>query len=268
MKIIDNLQKDDVVWQPDFQSAVDENGLWTGSQSFECKPGDVQGLIPARGDACQQDGWELLKFISATVTETAGRGWMKVVCSYRGTQYAGDGSEFEDGAEDAIPTYSTSIVAQSEPIESHPKFKELTIEEWADAQWYKDGRIIRNPGGEGAPFKRNVWVEEDKQWQPTEDYTPTGELPALFEAYDKGFTAFYSPRITHTKRYTSNQPLNDSVYRTIGTTKNQPTNAPSFGPNRNWLSMGANTDQSDNVYEIELEWMLSGDGKWDEDFYD
>ena len=102
MKIIDNLQKDDVVWQPDFQSAVDENGLWTGSQSFECKPEDVQGLIPARGDACQQDGWELLKFISATVTETAGRGWMKVTCSYRGTQYAGDGSEFEDGAEDAV----------------------------------------------------------------------------------------------------------------------------------------------------------------------
>ena len=263
MKIIDNLQKNSIVWQPDFQSALDENGQWTASQSFKCKPEDVQELIPSRGDACQKDGWEVLKLITVQVSEAAGSGWETVTCNYRGTVY-----EFDDEAQENIePTYTTSVVAQSEPIESHPKFKDITAAEWADAQWYKDGRIIRDPEDQTA-FKRNVWVEDDKQWQPIEDYTPTGELPALFEAYDKGFTAFYSPRITHTKRYTSNQPLNDSVYKTIGTTANQPTNAPSFGPNRNWLSMGANTDQSDNVYEIELEWMLSGDGKWNEDYYD
>jgi len=263
MKIIDNLQKNSIVWQPDFQASLDENGQWTASQSFKCKPEDVQELIPSRGDACQKDGWEVLKLITVQVSEAAGSGWETVTCNYRGTVYEFDEDEDQENIE---PTYTTSVVAQSEPIEAHPKFKDITAAEWADAQWYKDGRIIRDPEDQTA-FKRNVWVEDDKQWQPIEDYTPTGELPALFEAYDKGFTAFYSPRITFSMRYASNQPIPAATLNKIGKI-DTPQNAPAVGAGRTWLAMGANSDQSDNVYDVELEWMLSGKEGWDEDFYD
>jgi hypothetical protein len=47
----------------------------------------------------------------------------------------------------------------------------------------------------------------------------------------------------------------------------QPSNAPPAGTGRNWLFMGANSDQSGDVYEIELEWMLSGSEGWDSDYY-
>ena len=166
------------------------------------------------------------------------------------------------------------MVTQSEPIESHPKFKDLTPSQWTDAQWYKDSRIIRNPDdpAEFLKYKYECTGDGDEKvckWiLDTENpYAPQGEIEALFEAYDKGFTAYYSPRITFSMRYASNQPIPAATLNKIGKI-DTPQNAPAVGAGRTWLAMGANSDQSDNVYDVELEWMLSGAEGWDNDFYD
>jgi len=270
MKIIGDLPADSAEWQADFAAALDENGQWTATQSFKCRPQDVLNLIPARGDDCQEDGFEILKFISAQVVETKGDGWRQVVCNYRGTIYDFN----EDDPASIEPTYNTSVVAQSEPIESHPNFKDLSAEDWTYAQWYKDGRLLRNPDNY-TEIVKYIWVctgEDENEvcnWK-IDDENPiaaSDELKQLFEAYDKGISAYYSPRITFSMRYSSNQPIPASTLNKIGKT-DTPQNAPAVGAGREWLAMGVNSDQSGDVYDVEQEWLLSGKEGWDDDFYD
>ena len=258
MTTLSNLQRNEAVWQADFTSARDENGQWTASRSFICHELDVHILMPIKGDPSNKAGWELLKLVSLTTSEIVGSEWVKVMCSYRGTQYEFDGDE----GEDLEPTYHNSTVSQSEPIESHEIFEDITAAEWTHAQWYKDSKIIRDTT-DATKFKLSAYDEETNKWTYSEDFEPSETLLKLFENYDRGFTSYFAKRSTHMMRYSSNKPLTAATMNAIAKI-DTPPNAPPIGGEFSWLFMGANEDQSGDVHEVELEWLL---GKWDEEYY-
>ena len=262
MDYLGNLQNGEVVWQPGFTAAQDEAGRWTATRSFKCHLANVFSLIPLKGDPCTKDGWESLTLLTASVTEPAGSAWATVVCQYKGTTFTSAG---DDTDEDILPTYNTSIVAQTEPIEAHKNFKDFTAEEWAEVDDYKTGKIIRDPADSAAFLKEEL--EDGVSIGHTEDFTPSSTQIELFEALDKGFTSFYSPRIEHTKRYSSKTALSSATMNKVGKI-DVPDGAPSLSSGRDWLFMGADTDNSGDVYEIELNWLASGPTGWDSDFYD
>jgi hypothetical protein len=262
MKTIDNLKGGRVEWQGDFEASLDDNGSWTASHSFKCRSENIFEVMPQRGAPCTKDGWALLKLSTIRVTEEAETEWTQVFCTYKGTEYTFGGDE----GTSYEPTYSTSVVAQSEPIEAHKKFKDFTLNEWSQVALYKEGKIIRDPK-DNEKFKKAVLNTANNEWKFTEEFTPTDIQLILFKALDKGFTSYYSPRITHVMRYTSNKPISSGTLNSIGD-KDAPPNAPSVGTGREWLFMGANSDQTGDVHEIELEWLLSGSEGWDSEFYD
>jgi hypothetical protein len=261
MKYIGNLQPGQVEWQAGFTAAQDETGRWTAVHVFKCFSNEVLILTPRKGDACTKDGYDPLAFTSSQTTDIVGSPLSSVTCTYKGTIYTSDGDEDE---EDILPTYNTSNVTQSEPIESHDNFKTLSSTEWGEVADYKAGRIIRDPE-DATKFKKQKYDGEVYKGF-TEDFTPTDLQIELFLALDKGFTAFHSPRIVHTKSYTSDTDLSAATWNKVGKI-DTPSNAPTLGGDRNWLFMGANSDNTGNVFEIEMEWMASGETGWDSDYY-
>jgi len=264
MKTIDNLQQNQVIWQQgSFSARQDESGQWTATHSFKCRLQDVLSVIPKKGDDCTNDGWSSLKFNTSTVAEEVGSTWAMVTAIYKGATSSDDGSQFED---DALPTFNTSITAQSEPIESHKNFKDFGGAEWAQIADYKAGEIFHDPEDVEA-FKKKVYADNGDR-EEDEDVTLTDEQILLISALDKGFLSYYSPRTTHTARYTSSAGLNSSVTSSVGDVEGAPQGAPELPAGQEWLFMGANTDNSGSVFDIELEWLASGDTGWDGDYYD
>lgn len=258
MEVIGELQQNQVIWQNgSFSSTLDESGRWTATHSFKCRLQDVLSVIPEKGDACTHNGWGLLEFNTATVSEEAGSAWAMVTCIYKGTTISDDGS----GGEDAIlPTYNTNTSAQSEPIESHPNFSTMTAAEWVDIADYKNETIYHDPDIPEA-FKRV------KQNGDIEDVTLSLPTTDLIAALDKGFTAWFSPRTTHTIRYTSSNDVAGALMAKVGLIVPTPDGAPELPAGATWLFMGANTDNSGGVRDIELEYLASNPNGWDEDYY-
>ena len=264
MEVIGELQLNQVIWQNgSFSATQDESGQWTASHTFKCRLQDVLNVVPRKGDACTNDGWTPLKFNTSTVQEITGAPWAMVTCVYKGATGSDDGSEFE---ENTLPTYNTSITAQSEPIESHKNFEDFDADQWAQIADYKSGEIFHDPE-DAAAFKRKVYADNGER-EEDEDVTLTAQQIQLISALDKGFTSFYSPRTTHTARYTSNTGLGSAITSTVGNVDPTPQGAPALPAGQEWLFMGANTDNSGSVFDIELEWLASGDTGWDPDFYD
>ena len=266
MTDLGNLQQGEFLPQAGFTAAQDENGQWTAVHKFACFSNQVLALTPRKGDPCTKDGYSALTFTSSQSTDIVGSPWSYVNCTYKGTIFTGDGSDPGDDEEDILPTYNTSVVVTSEPIESHEKFESFTGTEWAEVKDYKDGRIIIDPE-DSAAYKKQKY--EDGVYKGfTEDFTPTALQIELFEALDSGFTSFYSPRITHTRSYTSNKQISDTVWSNVGKIDDPGDAAPVLPGLANYLFMGATSDNSGDVFNLEMEWLGSGATGWKEGYYD
>ncbi len=263
MNVLDNLQQNQVIWQHgSFTARQDESGQWTASHTFKCRLQDVLSVIPKKGDACTHDGWSLLKFNTATVSEEPGSAWAMVTAIYKGATSSDDGSETGD---DVLPTFNTNTSAQSEPIESHPNFSTMTAAEWVHITDYKEGAIYHDPDDPEA-FK---WRKPDDDGDfNIEDITLSIPTIQLIDALDKGFVSWFSPRTTHTIRYTSSNDVSGALMAKVGLIVSTPNGAPPLPAGATWLFMGANTDNSGGVRDIELEYLASNPNGWDTDFYE
>ena len=262
MKSLDNLQRNQVIWkQGSFSSVQDESGQWTASHSFKCNLRDVLNVIPVQGDSCTNDGWSLLKFNSATVAEEVGSPWAMVTCIYKGAISSDDGSEFDE--DEILKTFNTNTSAQSEPIESHPNFAAMTAAEWVHISEYKSEIIYHDPE-DPELFKRII--RRDDGESDVEDVTLSLPTTDLIIALDKGFTSWFSPRTTHTIRYTSRSNVSGTLMEQVGLIAT-PEGAPPLPADASWLFMGANTDNSVGVWVVELEYLASNPNGWDTEYY-
>ena len=264
MEVIGELQTNQVIWQNgSFSATQDESGQWTASHTFKCRLQDVLNVIPRKGDSCTNNGWTPLKFITSTVAEEVGSPWAMVTCIYKGAISSDDGSEEDEDT--ILKTYNTNTSAQSEPIESHPNFAAMTAAEWVHIAEYKSEIIYHD---QDAPelFKRKK--QNDDGTETIEDVTLSLPTKDLITALDKGFTSWFSPRTTHTVRYTSSNDVAAALMAKVGLIAINPDGAPALPAGATWLFMGANTDNIGEVRSIELEYLASNPNGWDTDYYE
>jgi hypothetical protein len=185
-----------------------------------------------------------------------------VTCIYKGATSSDDGS---GGGDEVLPTYNTNTSAQSEPIESHPNFAAMIAAEWVGIADYKSGIIYHDPDNPEA-FKRRK--QNDDGTETIEDVAMSVPQKQLIDALDEGFVSWFSPRTTHTIRYTSSQNVSGALMAKVGLIVPTPEGAPALPAGATWLFMGANTDNSGGVRDIELEYLASNPNGWDTDYYE
>lgn len=170
-------------------------------------------------------------------------------CSYAGVQY-----QYLDK-----PTYSLLIGVEESPIETHPKFNLIGGKPSAPL----NGAIFLDPYTGLTTVSNSVGVfDRFPTFKSDGTKNPKG-----------GIEAYQDPRVTYreSKVLTSLPPV--TGFGRIVNDVPGPGFRGSLGQ-RNWLYTGFNYTrrgvsdvQSQTLYEINSEWILSGRNGWDEDIY-
>lgn len=245
-----------ITWNPDFQANLDNKGLWTGSITFTCNSEDVISLKPDLKAPCQEPGWSFMLLVGLDVRNNEG-GTATVNCKYSGATKSDLEFGFDDGPEEST---SQSISVSTEPIQSHPRYKDLTPSDWAIVNNFKNGayKVGRMEGGLIMSLLPNV---HDSNISAIE---VTGErLQELLGFMNKGIESYLAPHQVYRIDYTSNTEPSTSRIEGVGYIENLPP-APD---GKNWLYMGMTYTETSGVYSVSLEWELSGPGGWNETLY-
>ena len=232
-------------WEPGATSTVDQKGRKTATETGSCIWAARASIsdLPVVGQAHRDDATLFVNKIQRTRLE-GDIAQFKV--DYEGLEMVGGGPGGGGGALPA-PSYSLSITTADEPIDSHPKFKDFgTVEN-------------------GAFFD----PESDtfKYFKAFLDAAHTTLNPK------GGIRSYRSPRVVWRMKYmVTTRPSGHAGTGKIGTPSG---GAPDYNSesepatNFNWLT-GPMTYQERSggaVFEVSIEWELSGPRGWDADIY-
>lgn len=187
----------------------------------------------------------------ATVTREAA-GIAKVVIDYEGIDPSQGGGQGES------KSYSLDVNTNSEPIETHPDFRQ-----WA-------GQAV--VGGGTNPQTGAIWDEDGAFLgfaieKAGEDSDSIYADPNVDKA---GVKSFLSPGVTYTESITNSDSRGSNVDLEKVGKIDTPTKSdvlPKIPSNRNWLLMGASVKEVGNGVAIDYKWKLSGPKGWNEDIY-
>ena len=144
-------------------------------------------------------------------------------------------------------SYSVEGSLSQEPIETHPKFKTLTVNDWKNWRTWKDNPA--DPALNG--------------WKPSQEPTDS-PLYLLWKLYSKGITDYLVPRAVVRERRNETSPPNLSRLGKI----QPPQNAPNLPSGGNWLLSGVSGTQEQNAsWTNSYEYLSSGENGWNNDIY-
>lgn len=156
--------------------------------------------------------------------------------------------------------YSLEISTGSEPLETHPMFKEIGNEFWKLWEIWKTDKtsdlLKSDKIGSLSLYTTNGY------WDP---FTYTSEpISSLVNKWSKGVRDYLSPKVI-SRHQTSGAPTSLAAVGKI----NPPPYTGGIAADRNWLFTGASSryNIATSTFETTYEWLASGPLKWDEDLY-
>lgn len=255
------LPQGNITWNPDFKASLDDKGLWTGSNSFTCRLHNLTQLIPDLGASCQEPGFDFMYMIGADVSNNEGDTAV-VSCRYSGT--VSPDYEFDGDNPNLKKTFSMAISVSEEPIETHPRYDELTADQRNIVQQFKAGRYKIYKTVDGVITK--VISRVDDLNVGSFDIAASEPLTDLVTKINKGFISYLVPNQVFRVSYTQNSKPPAALLNMTGYIKNA-EDAPTVGDGRNWLLIGVNYSSESGVYSITEEYQLSGPGGWNTEIY-
>jgi len=255
------IDRNDYIWNPNFKVRLDSKGKWTGSEGYTCRLADVTKLLPKIGAYCTLAGWNFLTVTEIEVENIEGD-LAEVNFSYSSYQEGGDFQFNENNLNNY--TYDLSIQASDEPITTFHKFRiddPISDEEWLIIKQYIDGLAKPKDGTDKYTFI-SVADETTELGEVTSE-----EGKKLCDFLAVGVETYYVPRQIWRITYTSRSRPSASDLNDVGKIGN-PKGAPSLAGGRNWLLNGLNVTESDKIFTITEEWLLSDIGGWDEYLYE
>lgn len=275
-----NIRANTAYWQPDFRASVTIKGIWTATHSFLCVLNDAPTLIPQRGTRCVEPGFWFLTYDECTIENFEGD-LARVICTFSGRQPPEDGQP-GDTEELESDYYELQTSVTEEPIQSCPKYADLTTKEKEVIQGIIEGRWAQTiDESTGEPILYSFYNIADGR--DANEYTfQQNAGMELSTKVAKGVHSYLVPY--HIWRETSIVELLDDESTNTSTVPNrvklkermdavgyieQPPNAPELDGDRNYLFVGLNLtkDSRSNTATITSEWKVSGPGGWDADIY-
>lgn len=254
--------KQQAVLGNDFTVSLDSKGKFTASDSFTAPYAQVQQFLPLLGAPCQRTGWTWLVCEGYTIEPQHG-GVCKVIVQYNSS--GNDGSFDFDTAADSRFKYSLAITSSDEPLETHPKYRNISQDEKELISNVKTGLYERS--------NKTSTHQDFYKFKHTQDKSAavlsiTSDLgKELIDFILKGVESYLMPRQTYTVRYNHYNLPSSSMIGKVGYIDTQPKGNPPTPSGRNWLFTGCNATQNGKLYTIELQWELSGDEGWEDKIY-
>ena len=225
---------------------VDKSGVIKATLGYHCR-WDVQHLLIARVTA--HPDFPFLKKVDSSAERTEGY-IAEVTINFEGIspEQSGDGSAGENGE---ITTFTVEATLDTEPIETHPTFKEWGGE-WNDEATWPDGSLGFDPQGQFKGFASTL-----------EDGSPNPK---------GGVRSYLSPGVTYVRTRTIPAVVSSAVgvsLRNVGYITDVPASRilPAVSSGRTWLQMGTTVEQIGDGIRITERWKLSGRNGWDTDIY-
>lgn len=257
---IKNIDRNEYIWNPDFQAKLDDKGKWTGSESFTCRLKDVTRLLPTIGANCTLEGWEFLQVNNVSVQNIEGD-LCQVTLGFSG--YQESNFTFDDNNLNNY-TYDLNIQVGEQPINTHPKTTaahgNMTDEQKAalvkllTGEWKADPNI-------------NIKKAYSQDNQNSQVFATSDGIKFYDYVVKDGKESFYLPQQVWRISYTTlTRPSADKL-KEVGKIK-EPKGAPDFGDNRTWLFQGMNVSEKDRVFTVTEEYLLSDVNGWDTYLYE
>lgn len=249
------IKRSDIIWNDDFVATRTATNKWSASESFTCRISEVTSLIPLKGSACTFLGFEFLLTEGVKVFNIGGD-LATVTVEYGGLGRP-DSEGGGDGGDDVGNDYTLELSIESgeEPLQTHPKYKDIDAGEKEIIQNILSGKLV-------AVKNKSYYYRNADENEYAFEVTIASELGReLIDFLLRGVTTYLVPRTTLRYSYTSRQmPSLDGVGK-IAT-------PPKGGGTDSWLYMGAQMTESGGVYEITKEYLKSQDGdEWDDKIY-
>jgi hypothetical protein len=165
--------------------------------------------------------------------------------SYRVTQTDGVVTIVEEYFDTMPPVYSIDISTTQEPIESHPKFAEMTKKQRED--W--------------GMWKQNSTNPELNGWQPSTDASPL--IQKLYSFFNQGISSYFAPRIV-----IKHSTLEDAAPSAGDVGLISATGYPGNAGPVNFILTGLSGQQEGNKWRVTREYLGSARGSnWDAYLY-
>jgi hypothetical protein len=230
-----------LVLQPGATISVNAEGKWSSTLTYLAKRNGLAGYIPAIGAPHPEFPFMVLSGVSITVSEGD---VAEVVCDFAGT----DESNRNKGK--ATTVYTLGVATSEEPLLSHMRYQNLP-----DAE----REALRNIGS---------GKEEDAQGNSYRSNVNSDIGQEILKRFDRGQTSYLSPKITWRQSWVQDTKLDNTDLNDIGNIAEPEGNPPMLAQGRNWLCTAiSQTQESKKAYRIEIEWMASDRGGWDENVY-
>jgi hypothetical protein len=226
--------------QPGYSVQIDKEGKWTATQIFRCHRSSAVALMPRPGTVHPEINFIQVSQVTASFTEGD---LAEIVCQYAGAE------EKEEAAEKNNAVYSMGLSLSEEPLLSHPRYKDIEDKEREAIQLIQSGK------------------DKDDQGNKLRDKIESDLGTEVLAKIERGQTSYYSPRVTWRESWVRDKPAKSSDLNDIGNISEPSGEVPELAGGRNWLLNGVSQSQEGKSYRIEMEWLASDRGGWDEDIY-
>ena len=224
--------------QPNGTVDVDKEGKWTAKLTFLCHRLSAVSLMPRPGSPHPE-----IAFVGLTKSSIAySEGDVaEISCEYSGAEDKAD--------EKANATYSTGLSVSDEPLLSHRRYKDLPAYELEALRFILAGK------------------DKDDQGNKMEDFIESAKGLEALAKIERGETTYYSPKITWKEKWVRKHGVSSAELYKVACIDTPSGPAPALGSLRNWLRNGVSQTQEGKSSTIEIEWLASNPGGWDEDLY-
>lgn len=230
-----------LVLQPGATINVDAEGKWSGTLTFLAKRDGLASYIPAIGTPHPDFSFMVLSGIAVTVNEGD---VAEVVCNFAGTD------ERNRSKAKGTTVYTLGVATSEEPLLSHNRYQNLPDDEREALRNIAAGK---EEDGHGNSFRSVVDSEIGLE---------------ILKRFDRGQTSYLAPKITWRQSWVQDTKLTNSELNDIGNVTDPEGDPPTLGQGRNWLCTGiTQTQESQKAFRIEIEWMASDRGGWDDKVY-
>ena len=277
-----------IIPQPDFEASEGENGMWTGSQTFKVKKGDLDSgetrpFFSRSKKATELDPnndsfFSFLKLKTWSVGTEVG-GWTNIKVEYQG--FSADSNEPTPEGEKPLTTYSLRGVTKSVPITEHPKFQTCSDNEKFMLRLLLGGEFVLDETG----YKIGQWNTKTDETLPVGDqnymvFIELNNINSEYSDYEllsdvskefanrisKGITTYEVGTFEYWVRWSSIEPLSAGDISKLGLISPPTGDPPTPEGERDWRLTTVNQEQegtTDPTYTIEIGYVLSDEGGWD-----
>jgi hypothetical protein len=226
--------------QPGYSVQIDKEGKWTATQIFRCHRSSAVALMPRPGTVHPEINFIQVSQVTASFSEGD---LAEITCQYAGAE------EKEEADEKNNAVYTMGLSLSEEPLLSHPRYKDLEDKEREAIQLIQSGK------------------DKDDQGNKLRDKIESDLGTEVLGKIERGQTSYYSPRVTWKESWVRDKPVKSDELNDIGNISEPSGEVPELAGGRNWLLNGVSQSQEGKSYRIEMEWLASDRGGWDEDIY-